>query len=162
MPIKRGKDLVALVDVKYLRYKKHARDKGSWVVVAHNRLRASYPTIRKCIVTLIGHGWSEPAKKMIETSCIDVIDATPGALNGVLKRYGIEFVWEEKDEETPRRSWKKWQSISEKEKQQIKSEIIYALKLEERLKNALKSISNPHHNNGSMRLDYICEKKPSH
>jgi hypothetical protein len=160
LPIKRGRDLVALVDVKYLRYTKHARDKGSWVIVAHNRLRASYPTIKKCIVILAGHGWSVDAKRMIETSCIDVIDATPEALNGILRRHGVEFVWKEKDEETPKKSWEKWQLISEEEKLQIKSEIIDALKLEERLRKALIDIGNPQ-NDEYMKLGYICKEKLS-
>lgn len=43
LPIFKANQLVALIDVKYLRYKKHARDKGSWIVVAHNRLRATFP-----------------------------------------------------------------------------------------------------------------------
>lgn len=157
LPIKRGSELVALVDVKYLRYTKHARDKGSWVIVAHNRLRASYPTIKKCIVVLAGHGWSNDAKKMVETSCIEVIDATPEALNGILKRHGVEFKWEEKDVETPKKSWEKWQSISEEEKSQIINEIIDALKLEERLRKALIDIGNPQ-NDEHMKLDYICKK----
>jgi hypothetical protein len=160
LPIKRGRDLVALVDVKYLRYTKHARDKGSWVIVAHNRLRASYPTIKKCIVILAGHGWSADAKRMIKTSCIDVIDATPEVLNGILRRHGVEFVWKEKDEETPKKSWEKWQSISEEEKLQIKSEIMDALKLKERLRKALIDIGNPQ-NNEYMKLDYICKEKLS-
>jgi hypothetical protein len=126
MPILKGEKLIALIDVKYLKYKKHARDKGSWVVVAHNRLRATYPEIKRSLVILTGPGWTKEAMRMISTSCIDVIPLDPKLVNDTFSRHGINLMWEEKDAETPKISWERLQNLlREKEKlEEIKKHII--------------------------------------
>lgn len=169
-PVEKNGKLLALVDVKYLKYKKHARDKGSWVVVAHNRLRATYPSIKRCIVILTGTGWSKPAIKMIKTACIDVIHIPPGALMGIFEKHGIKITWNEKDVITPRKSWEKWNSLTEEEKKIIKNEIIEKLDLKEKLRKLLSSsLKNIEENNkssdlnkNSMKLNYMCNFKRKH
>ncbi|RLF08834.1 MAG: hypothetical protein DRJ69_05790 [Thermoprotei archaeon] len=124
LPIYKEDKLIGIIDVKYLRYTKHARDKASWVVVAHRRLAASYPTIQRTAVVLHGHGWSKDAKKLIATSCIDVIELEPAKLDEILDDYGIKFVWHEKNAETPRESWKRFQELSNEEKKKIIEAIV--------------------------------------
>ncbi|MBI4332849.1 MAG: hypothetical protein HY673_16395 [Chloroflexi bacterium] len=53
---------IVIVDPKYIRYKKHNRDKGSWLCVAHYNLRKSHPTIRKSVAILSGGGQSRPLR----------------------------------------------------------------------------------------------------
>lgn len=50
---------IILIDTKYIRYKKHNRDKASWVCTAHSLLRKHHKTLRKSIVVLGGQ-WSQP------------------------------------------------------------------------------------------------------
>jgi len=40
---------LVLLESKYIRYKKHNRDKASWICTAHTKLRAKFPTIRTSI-----------------------------------------------------------------------------------------------------------------
>lgn len=161
LPIEREGNLVTLVDVKYLRYKKHARDKGSWVVVAHNKLRSTYPTIERSIVILLGGGWSGPAKKMIATSCINVIDITPGILNGILRKYGVEFVWEEKNEVTPRKSWEKFRTLTDQDYEGIIEEIVKISGIEEKVRDALSHLGNPRkRGNPGEPLEVFCGDPP--
>jgi hypothetical protein len=126
MPILKDEKLVALIDVKYLKYKKHARDKGSWVVVAHSRLRATYPEIKRSLVILAGPGWTKGAVRMISTSCIDVISLDPKLVNDIFAEYEINLMWEEKNAETPKISWERLQKLlGEEEKlEEIKKRII--------------------------------------
>lgn len=157
LPIEREGSLVTLVDVKYLRYKKHARDKGSWVVVAHNKIRSTYPTIERSIVILLGGGWSEPAKRMIATSCINVIDITPSILNDILRKYGVEFVWEEKNDITPRKSWENFLKLNELDHEEIIKEIVTLSGIEEKVRDALSHLGNPRKKgNPGEPLDVFC------
>lgn len=156
IPILKDKDLIALIDVKYLRYKKHARDKGSWVVVAHNRLKASYPTIKRTLVILLGYGWTEEAKRLISTSCIDVIDLEPTLLDTILSRFGIRFAWDEKDAETPRASWERFQQLSDNDLKKIKEYIIRESGIEEKLTSWFKQYILDEDPEEKIRLPYIC------
>jgi len=156
IPILKGNDLIALIDVKYLRYKKHARDKASWVIVAHNRLKASYSQIKRTLVILLGPGWTEKAKKLISTSCIDVIDLEPKLLDNILSKFGIRFIWNEKDEETPRTSLDKFQQLSDDALEKIKENIIEESKIKERLTSWFKQYILNEDPEGVICLSYIC------
>ena len=57
---------VLLLESKYIRYKKHNRDKASWLCVAHHNLRKTHPTIRKSIAVLAGN-WSAPSKSLLHS-----------------------------------------------------------------------------------------------
>jgi hypothetical protein len=48
---KNGNPLIT-VEIKYLRYKKHNRDKASWTCTAHYNLRKTYPSVRKSMAVL--------------------------------------------------------------------------------------------------------------
>jgi len=156
MPIIKDNKLIALIDVKYLRYKKHARDKGSWVIVAHNRLRASYPEIKRSLVILLGPGWTKEAKELISTSCIDVIDIKPELLNTILLRFGIVFEWNEKNTETPKASWEKFQRLSRNDLIRIKKDLINESKIEEKLKSWFKQYILGEDSEGKIQLPYTC------
>ncbi len=45
---------LVLLESKYIRYKKHNRDKASWICTAHTKLRTKFPTIRRSIAILMG------------------------------------------------------------------------------------------------------------
>lgn len=161
LPIFKDNEPIALIDVKYLRYKKHARDKSSWVVVAHNRLKASYPSIKKTLVILLGTGWTEGAKKLISTSCIDVVDIDPTLLNRILSKYGIIFVWDEKDEVIPKDSWQKFKKLTEEDIKQLTMEIITESGIEETLRTWFEKyiLERDPPNDEKLRLNYICENR---
>jgi hypothetical protein len=156
IPILEGNKIIALIDVKYLRYKKHARDKGSWVVVAHNRLKASYPEIKRRLVILVGPGWTEEAKRMISTSCIDVISVEPELLDSVLSEFGIRFTWDEKDIEIPRIAWENFQRLSSDDLERIKERIIEKSKIKEKLMLWFKQHIFCEDPEEKLSLTYIC------
>lgn len=43
---------IVLIECKYIRYKKHNRDKASWTCVAHYKIRTTYPTVKKVLQLL--------------------------------------------------------------------------------------------------------------
>jgi len=158
LPIVKNNNLIALIDIKYLRYKKHARDKSSWVVVAHNRLKATFPSIKRNLVILLGTGWTEQAKKLIYTSCSDIIEIEPNILNEILSKYGIEFVWDEKDTETPKKSWEKFFTLSEDKKDAIKKEILEKTGIKQQIESWFKQYVLDDDSNEKIKLNYICDK----
>jgi hypothetical protein len=109
---------VVLLESKYLRYKKHNRDKASWTCAAHYNLRKSYPTVRKSIAILSGN-WSEPSKKFMESFGVELYVIPFAIMCETLKQHGIEFNWDEKDIETPQKSWRVFQMLPDKARGQI-------------------------------------------
>lgn len=112
-----------LVESKYIRYTKHNRDKASWTCVAHYKLRTTYPTVRKSIAILMGN-WSAPSKKLMNSFGVEIIEIPFAQMVAVLGRRGIEFDWDEKDDETPRMAWNKWVKLDSAVRQEIASEIL--------------------------------------
>lgn len=156
LPIfKEGKP-VALIDIKYLRYKKHARDKGSWIVVAHNRLKATFPTIKKSLVILLGTGWTDKAKKLISTSCTDIISVDPPLLDRILSEYNVRFSWDERDEETPKLSWQNFCKLTKEELDEIKERIIEESGIKEKIRNWFKKYILETDPEEKLKLDYTC------
>lgn len=84
---------VVIVDPKYIRYKKHNRDKGSWLCVAHYNLRKSHPTIRKSIAILSGR-WSAPSIQMIKSFGVEVHELPFEQMVRTLSSRGVDFEWE--------------------------------------------------------------------
>lgn len=119
---KNGQPLI-LVESKYLRYKKHNRDKASWTCVAHFKLRTTYPTIKKSIAVLMGN-WSAPSKRLMEAFGVEVIEISFKRMVETLKRYEVNFDWPEKDSRIPAQSWKKYCSLSKAEQVQIARECL--------------------------------------
>lgn len=109
---------IIIIESKYLRYKKHNRDKASWTCSAHYSLRKSYPSIRKSIAILSGN-WSLPSKKFMESFGIELYEISFDHICKVLERYNIEFNWSEKDRNTPDKSWLSFQKLDSQSKNNI-------------------------------------------
>ena len=62
---------LVLLESKYIRYKKHNRDKGSWICNAHSAIRKRYASIRASIAVLAGN-WSRTSLAMIRSYDINV------------------------------------------------------------------------------------------
>lgn len=111
-------DPIVIIESKYLRYKKHNRDKASWTCAAHYSLRKSHPTIRKSIAVLSGN-WSLPSKKFMESFGIELYEITFKSITTVLSKYGVKFDWDEKDRETPDISWQIFSQLDQMDKDEI-------------------------------------------
>lgn len=118
-----GGEPIILLESKYLRYKKHNRDKASWTCAAHYSLRKSHPTVRKSIAIISGN-WSSPSKQFMQSFGIELYEIPFPFMCDVLIRKGIEFDWDEKDSQTPRASWEKFQELPDPDKQAIGENLV--------------------------------------
>ena len=114
---------LVLLESKYLRYKKHMRDKGSWICVAHSNLRDTYPTIRSCVAVLIGD-WTKGAKNLLASHDITILEIPFTHVSEVLAKYGVEFRWKEKEREKAVEAWEAFSKIAGSEKTKIGQELI--------------------------------------
>jgi hypothetical protein len=114
---------IVILESKYLRYKKHNRDKGSWTCAAHYSIRKSYPTIRKSIAVISGN-WSTPSKKFMESFGIELYEIPFEFMCNVLESHGVEFDWHEKDQVTPQQSWRNFQTLKESTQKTIGKKLV--------------------------------------
>lgn len=114
---------VIIIDPKYIRYKKHNRDKASWLCVAHYNLRKTYPKIRKSIAVLAGR-WSAPSKALVRSFGVEILEVPFDDMAAILERYEIAFEWAEKDRETPRESWKAFSRFDDETRARIASDLV--------------------------------------
>jgi len=109
---------VIVIESKYLRYKKHNRDKGSWTCAAHYSLRKTHPTIRKSIAVLSGR-WSEPSKAFLQSFGIDLYHIDFPLMCSIMGDFGIVFNWPEDNQEIPNRAWERFLSLEREDKEGI-------------------------------------------
>jgi hypothetical protein len=114
---------LVLLESKYIRYKKHNRDKASWICTAHPKLRERYQTVRKSIAVLMGN-WSRPSKRMLRSFEVEIFEVPFEDICRVLARHDIEYNWQEKDREKALESWQRIRQLSANDLAQISQELI--------------------------------------
>ena len=120
---------IILIESKYIRYKKHNRDKGSWVCTAHPSVRRRYASIRSSIAVLAGN-WSSSSLAMMKSYDINIFLIPFRKICDLLSEYDIEFGWDEKDRSTAIKSWHKYLSLSESQKANIGVEMVNTIESE--------------------------------
>jgi hypothetical protein len=118
---------IILVESKYIRYKKHNRDKGSWVCTAHPAIRRRYQSIRSSIAVLAGN-WSSSSLAMMRSFDINIFLIPFKRICGLLAKHGIDFDWDEKDRITAADAWNRYLSLTDTQKQKIGVEMVNAIK----------------------------------
>jgi len=131
---------IILLECKYIRYKKHNRDKASWTCVAHYKLRTTYPTVRKSIAVLIGD-WTQPSKRLMNSFGVEIIEIPFKHLSTILAGHNIEFDWEENDSNVPAVSLATFMELTPEQKREIAKECVALIadKLKETVKKAVLS-----------------------
>ncbi len=118
---------IILIESKYIRYKKHNRDKGSWVCTAHPAIRRRYDSIRSSIAVLAGN-WSSTSLAMMKSFDINIFLVPFTRICDLLANYGIDFNWSEKDREAAKAAWDKYSTLTDDQKQRIGIEMVNVVK----------------------------------
>ncbi|HZP81451.1 MAG TPA: hypothetical protein VFB21_07430 [Chthonomonadaceae bacterium] len=126
---------LVLIESKYIRYKKHNRDKGSWICTAHYSLRRTFPTVRKSIAVLAG-SWSRSSKAMMQSFDVSLFEVGFPKIVETLAQHGVDFAWEEKERDRAMAAWQRWKQLSETEYDAIASVLL--ADIEPGLRQALK------------------------
>lgn len=114
---------LVLIESKYIRYKKHNRDKGSWVCTAHYSLRRAYPTVRQSIAVLAG-SWSAPSKALMRSFDAMLFEVGFPKIVSTLAEYGIAFDWGEKERDRAMDAWLRWKQLSDSEFDKIAQQLL--------------------------------------
>jgi hypothetical protein len=118
---------LVLLESKYIRYKKHNRDKGSWICHAHGEVRRFYSSIRSSVAVLAGN-WSKTSLTMITSHNINVFLIPFERLVEVLAKRGINFEWGEKDRHLALEAWRLYSQLGAGEIEAMGNEIIESIK----------------------------------
>jgi len=120
---------IILIESKYIRYKKHNRDKGSWICTAHPAIRRRYESIRSSIAVLAGN-WSSSSLAMMRSFDINLFLIPFELICGLLATHGIDFDWDEKDRITAVDSWRRYSALSDAQKSDIGVEMVNVIQHE--------------------------------
>lgn len=120
---------IILIESKYIRYKKHNRDKGSWVCTAHPAVRRRYDSIRSSIAVLAGN-WSSTSLAMMKSFDINIFLVPFSRICDLLANYEIDFNWGEKDRDTAKDAWQRYSALTDDQKYQIGVEMVKVVKSE--------------------------------
>lgn len=109
---------LVLIESKYIRYKKHNRDKGSWICTAHYSLRRTFPSVRKSIAIIAG-SWSRSSKAMMQSFDVSLFEVGFQRIVETLAQYEIDFDWGEKERGKAMAAWQQWQELSDADYNEI-------------------------------------------
>lgn len=118
---------IVLIEYKYTRYKKHNRDKGSWLCTAHSAIRRRYNSVRSSFAILAG-SWSGSSVAMMKSHDINIFIIPFDKITELLKKHDIIFDWGEKDRHIAVESWTKYTQLSPTQKLEIAEEMIAVIK----------------------------------
>jgi hypothetical protein len=118
-----NREPIILLESKYLRYKKHNRDKASWTCASHYSLRKSHPTIRKSIAVLSGN-WSEPSRAFMQSFGIELYVVPFNLMCDVLGKFGVQFAWGEKEKVKPKQAWYAFKRLDDEDKRTIAQQLL--------------------------------------
>lgn len=118
---------IILIESKYIRYKKHNRDKGSWVCTAHPAIRRRYSSIRSSIAVLAGN-WSSSSLAMMRSYEINIFLIPFTEICDFLAEYNIDFAWHEKDRDTAMSSWSQYCTLTDTQKRAIGQKMVNLIK----------------------------------
>ncbi len=102
---------IIILESKYIRYKKHNRDKGSWICTAHSAVRRRYHSIRSSIAILAGN-WSSSSQAMMTSNDINLFLIPFEFICSVLKDYEIDFNWAEKEKDKATAAWYRFNKLN--------------------------------------------------
>jgi len=114
---------VILLESKYIRYKKHNRDKGSWICHAHGSIRNRYNSVRNCIAILAG-SWSKTSLRMMASHNINIFHIPFENIACILDQHDINFRWGEKERDIALDAWKKFIALTPEQHLEIGTELI--------------------------------------
>ena len=107
-----------LLESKYIRYKKHNRDKASWICNAHTAIRKHFPSIRSSVAVLAGN-WSSTSLAMLTSYKVSYFMVPFADISRILSGYNIDFEWEENDYDKALQAWNDFVKLSDEDKSQI-------------------------------------------
>ncbi|MCP4358572.1 MAG: hypothetical protein GY796_11195 [Chloroflexi bacterium] len=127
-----------LFESKYIRYKKHNRDKGSWVCTAHSAIRRRYHSIRSSVAILAG-SWSKSFIAMMESHDVTIFLIPFDFICDQLEKVGVNFRWGEKEKEKAFVAWENYNQLTNEEQDQIGRAMIQVVgdKLLQRIESIL-------------------------
>ena len=157
-----------LIESKYIRYKKHNRDKASWICNAHSAVRKFFPSIRSSVAILAGN-WSGTSLAMLTSYGVSYFMVPFNEISNILKDYGVDFEWEENEYDKALSAWEVFSTLSDYDKQQIGIRMIDIVKeelveyvesiLDDTVIRELKSIVIELHTNKNEVFKYTFENK---
>lgn len=126
-----------LFESKYIRYKKHNRDKGSWICTAHSAVRRRYHSVRSSIAVLAG-SWSISSQAMMRSNDINLFLIPFDTICEALSPFGIDFMWAEKDREKATAAWHQFNVLTTEQKDSVGTKMTDAIR--ESLASLIKNI----------------------
>ena len=116
-----------LIESKYIRYKKHNRDKASWICNSHTAIRKHFSSIRSSIAVLAGN-WSATSLAMLTSYDVSYFMVPFSSISKILNQYNIDFEWEENDYDKALKAWNDFTKLKNKDKNQIGKAMINLIK----------------------------------
>ncbi len=157
-----------LIESKYIRYKKHNRDKASWICNAHSAVRRYFPSIRSSVAVL-GGNWSSCSLAMLASYNVAYFMVPFNSISEILKDYNVDFEWEENDYDKALQAWEVFSSLTENEKRSIGERMISIVKdelvdyvkriLDDTVKRELEKIVIEMHTNKNEVFRYVFERQ---
>lgn len=128
---------IILIDSKYIKYQKHAREKANEIASMLISIRDAHPSVKLCIAVLAGN-FTPGSKRILTDRGIHIFHITFETLTSNLRRYGLIIDWAEKDRLTAEKTWEIYHNLSEDELNQVADDFFDGTNISEALNQLIK------------------------
>ena len=130
---------IILLETRWLKYTKHARENAGHIASFLNGVRDSHKTVQECVAVLAG-SWTRDSLRVLENTNVKVFHFPFDIVSRNLARYDIVIDWAEDDKETSMHTWRKLNSLSEKKIDSLADAIFEGTDIVERLEKMIERV----------------------
>jgi len=127
---------IVLIDSKYIKYQKHAREKANEIASMLISIKDAHPSVRLLIAVLAGN-FTPGSKRILTDRGIHIFHISFETLASNLRRYRLKIDWVEDDRLTAEKTWEVYNGLSEAELSQIADGFFDGINIPEALKKLI-------------------------
>jgi len=128
---------LVLIDSKYIKYQKHAREKANEIASMLVSIRDAHHSVKLCVAVL-GGNFTLGSKRILKDRGIDIFHIDFETLANNLRRYRLIIDWAEDDKLTAQQTWEIYSTLSEEEVDQVADDLFNGTSIPEDLVHLIK------------------------
>ncbi|MFB0501007.1 MAG: hypothetical protein ACETVP_00895 [Candidatus Bathyarchaeia archaeon] len=130
---------IVLIDSKYIKYQKHAREKANEIASMLISVKNAHPSVKLLIAILAGN-FTHGSKRILSDRDIQVLHIPFEILAHNMRKHELIIDWTEDDKMTAEKTWEIYDKLSEEEVDRVANDFFDATNIPERLQELIQGI----------------------
>lgn len=131
---------IVLIDSKYIKYQKHAREKANEIASMLISVKNAHSSVKLLIAILAGN-FTPGSKRILSDRDIQVLHIPFETLAYNMRRHGLIIDWAEDDKMTAEKTWETYNKLSEEEVDRVANDFFDGTSIPKRLHELIQGVT---------------------